>query len=173
MRTLAFVILWPFLIFAIAVSFIAFSDLDFTGWWVILLVISLFLISPFKKTVVGDRPVISPTEQLEVIRQSAVTFALALLAPVFIRYLIETFHTSLAAVIGGLIYGFALVVWGMFIKNNRAIAWGNIVGGALTLLYVYSQLWQLGELARVYAAGFGLVVAVAVSVIKLRKRLIS
>lgn len=173
MEVLAFVIIWPFLIFAVAVSFIAFADLNFANWWILFLVIGLFLVSPFKRAIKGDKLAISTLEQLEVIRQTSITFALALLAPVFIRYLIEAFNTSLVAVIGGLVYGFVLVVWGMFTKNNRVIAWGNIAGGAFALLYVYSQLWQLGELARVYAAGFGLVVAVAISIIKLKNRLTS
>ncbi len=171
---MALVLLWPFLIFILGVTFIALVDLNLGGWWLALIIIGYLVYLPFlresKRRGVSS---MSNTGQLEILRQAVITFALALLAPVFVKYLIESLHTSLPAVIGGLFFGFALVVWGVFIRNNKTISWGNIAGGALTIVYVYSQIWELGELARVYATGFGLAVAVVVSVIKLKDRLLT
>jgi len=41
----------------------------------------------------------------------------------------------------------------------------------LVLIYIYFQLWQLGDLSRIIAAAFGLIVAVIVSIIKLKDKL--
>lgn len=173
MDALIFVLIWPLLVFVLGVAFISLGDLSLGGWWLLILVIGYFILMPFRAAVRKETSSTGNIGQLEVLRQMIITFALALLAPVFIKYLIEALHTSLAAIIGGLIFGFALVVWGVFTRNNKALSWGNIGGGALVIIYVYSQIWQLGELARVYATGFGLAVAVVVSIIKLKSRLIT
>ncbi|MFA6253314.1 MAG: hypothetical protein WCV69_03515 [Patescibacteria group bacterium] len=39
------------------------------------------------------------------------------------------------------------------------------------MLLVYSRLWELSELARIVAAAFGLVVAIVVSIYKLKDKL--
>ena len=71
----------------------------------------------------------------------------------------------------GLIVGFGVLVWGMFLKNNRVLTYANILGGIFVIVYLYFQLWSLGQLAQVIASAFGLVVAVAISIVKFREKL--
>ena len=51
------------------------------------------------------------------------------------------------------------------------LAYANIVGGALTIIYLYFQLWSLGQLAQVVATAFGLVVAIVISIVKFKDKL--
>jgi hypothetical protein len=60
-------------------------------------------------------------------------------------------------------------LWGLFIKNHKVLRYANVVGGGFIVLYVYAQLWQLGELHRIIAAAIGLTAAVVVSIIKLKE----
>jgi hypothetical protein len=172
MELLAILFIWPFLILAFGLVFITFNDLSSGGFWFIILgllfIAGMLVRERNKETQSGP---VSPAQQLATLRRLVITFSIALLIPVFTRYLFETFDKSLFVIIIGLILAFGVTIWGMFIKSNQVLLYSNIIGGALTLVYVYSQLWELGGGARVIAAAFGLIVAVLISVIKLKDKL--
>jgi hypothetical protein len=106
-------------------------------------------------------------------RRGAVAFSIALLLPIFVRFLLAVSgDNNLPVMIIGLIFGFGAIIWGMFIKGNKTLAYANTVGGGLAIIYLYVQLWTLGSLAQVVATAFGLVVAIVVSVVKFREKLV-
>lgn len=174
MELLAVVFIWPFIILATGLVFVAFSDVFFYGfgflWWLPFLLL-FFLVANRKRTSKIEGRELAPEEQLQVLRKILVIFSISLLFPIFTRYLVDAFNGSLEVVIASLVVGFAFLTWGIFVKNNSAIMYSNIIGGAFALFYLYTQLWSLGELPRIIAAAFGLIVAVTISIIKLREKL--
>ena len=174
MDLLALIFIWPFLILAVGLVFIAIGDVSHLGTWG-------FSFWPIWPVVLGALIILWPklkqagkegtAVELALFRTWMLVFSIALLLPIFTRYLVETFSTSLVSIIAALIFGFAVVVGGIFMRTRKVLMYGNIVGGALSILWVYSQLWSLGELPRVIAAGFGLAIAVVVAVIKLKDKL--
>jgi hypothetical protein len=100
-----------------------------------------------------------------------VGFSIALLLPIFIKYLLELTQNNLGSIIIGLILGFGVLVWGMFLKGNKVLTYANVLGGIFIIVYLYFQLWSLGQLAQIIASAFGLVAAVLISVIKFREKL--
>ena len=171
MELLLFVLIWPLLIFAVGVVGVVYFSLKLPVILIIALVLALSLSRKFINKTVEAVPGQPATDQLEAVRGAALVFSIALLWPVFSRFLVEALNGSLAAVIAVLVVGFGLVTWGMFLKSHKSIMYSNIFGGALTIAYAYQQLWELGEGARVAAAAFGLVVAVAVAIVKFRDKL--
>jgi len=173
MYILTLILLWPLIFFTTGLVFVAFLNLfkggfAFSSFLILLIIIHSF----FQEKKLKESPKeLSALEQLESTRRTLLIFSTSLLFPIFIRYLIESFDKSLIVVILGLIIGFTLLVWGMFINHNQVIMYSNIIGGVLAITYLYSQLWALGELARIIATGFGLTVAVAVSIVKLKDKL--
>lgn len=168
MEILGLIIIWPFLILAIGLVGIAFFDSPYyiSGFaFPLLLVVVIYLFSLLRKSR-GPQT----RTQVESLRRALSTISIGFLFPIFVKYLIEGFDTSLLVVIIGLIIGFALTISGLFIKN-KVLRHSNLISGFLTLIYVYFQLWDLGELARVVAAAFGLVVAVVIAIIKLKDKL--
>lgn len=174
MELLLFVFLWPFLVLSVGLVFISLSDLtygvgSFAGFLAILF---LGAVIAMERSWTGEQKNKTYIEQLEDVRHIGIIFSIGLLLPIFTRYFIDALGNSLASILLGLVLGFALALWGIFIKNNKTLTYGNIVGGFLILCYVYTQLWTLGELPRIIAAAFGLAVAVIVAVVKLRDRLV-
>jgi hypothetical protein len=179
MELLLILLAWPLIIFAVGLLFITFGD--FSGgfflwggrgplsifWWVVLVVAAMWF---FRSR--SQRKPVEGTARVEQLQRGLTIASLSLLLPVFVRYLILSTENALPVVLFGLAFGFGLVIWGMFIKQYRTIMYANIAGGALTLIYVYSQLWSLGEGARIVAAGTGLVIAVVVSILKFKNQLI-
>jgi hypothetical protein len=170
MELVALMFLWPFLILAFALIFVAFSDLALGGfgWIFVALVIVLFFLMREKNR---QKTPMSNMQQLETLRQIIITMSISLLIPIFVRYMFDAFDRSLAVILTGLVIGFGLAIWGMFIKSNKVLMYSNVIGGALSIVYVYFQLWELGGGPRVIAAAFGLIVAVVISVIKLKDKL--
>lgn len=175
MELLLAIILWPFVVFAVGLALILLFDVSGPGifgafsafWWVLLLVV---LVVMGRKNKLSGKPQ-TAYEQLETTRQFAIIASIALLLPIFVRYLFKVFDSGLPAAILGLMLGFGVAAWGMFIKGHKAVTYGNIIGGAIIILYVYAQLWNMGDVARIIAAAFGLGAAVVVSVIKLKDKL--
>ena len=168
MDLLLFIFIWPILIFIVALLFIILSGIGSISSLFLIVLISLlgyFLISnsSSKKR--------SSSYQLEQLRKNLILVSIAAFLPIFVRYLVDYFDKNLGVIILGLAIGFGATLFGMFIKNNKVLMYSNIFGGALVLIYVYSQLWQLGELPRIIAAAFGLLVAVVFSVIKLKDKI--
>jgi hypothetical protein len=170
MEFLAILIIWPFLILAFGLVFITFEDVAFGGFWLIFfgLIIIAALMTRERNKLKGQ---VTSYQELQTLRELVLIMSISLLIPIFLRYLFETFEHTLAVTILGLIIGFGLAIWGMFIKSNRVLMYSNIIGGALSIAYVYVQLWELGELARIIAAAFGLIVAITISIIKLKDKL--
>jgi hypothetical protein len=174
MELLAIIFLWPFIILAAGLVFVVFYDVvDSSGaifWWLPFLMFFALLI--MKKSFTEKKTKeMNQDEQVNLLRKMLAVFSISLLFPIFIRYMLSAFNEVLPAFIIGLIIGFGFLVWGIFVKNHKTIMYSNIIGGALTLLYLYSRLWDLGEGARVAAAAFGLVVAVTIAFIKLKDKL--
>ena len=170
MELLGFALVWPLIVLIIGFVFI--SSADVAGW-LILLVFLFFL-----AMIVGVRTAIAPSEagmteaeQLDQVRRASVAFSVALLLPIFVKYMLDASGTTLPAMILALAIGFGVLVWGIFTKGNRVLSYANCIGGAFTIIYLYFQLWTLGQLAQIVATAFGLVVAIAISVIKFRDKL--
>ncbi len=173
MEVLALVFIWPFLVLALGLTFIAFFDgggfFGFLGGWLFwpILIIGLIVWSRARKA--GENK--SVAEQLTVVRKGAITLSISLLLPTFTRYLVQIFEASLPGIVMALVFGFALIVWGMFMQNRHVLMYSNVVGGAFSVFYAYSYLWDLGELPRIIAAGIGLAIAVVIAVMKLKDKL--
>lgn len=171
MEILALVFLWPLLIFAVGLVFISMNDVFPIGLaygWIFIIIL---LFTVFNKKRGSEKPK-SNIEQLEKLRNFLITFSAALLIPLFVRYLTSTFDNSLIIIILSLIFCFCLIVWGMFSQTRKIIMYSNITGGFLALAYLYSKLWELGDLTRIFAAALGLIIAVVISIIKLKDKLI-
>lgn len=170
MGLLALLFVWPFLILAFGLVFVAVDDLSLGNG---LLLFFITLIATFALLVRGRNNTKEPDyiQQLKSLRQIVVIFSISALLPIFIRYLFDSFESSLPIILVGLILGFGLMIWGMFVKSHKVLMYSNIIGGAVSVIYVYAQLWDLGSGARVIAAAFGLVVAVIISSIKLKDKL--
>ena len=165
----AIIIAWPLFILVIGLVFI--SAADISSMFILPMVLVFLFILLGLKGRLGGAAAQTQVEDLDKVRRGAATFSIALLLPIFVKYLLAASDKSLAAMILALIFGFGVVIWGMFIKNNKVLVYANSIGGALVIIYLYFELWSLGQLAQVIAAAFGLVVAVVVSIIKFREKL--
>jgi hypothetical protein len=176
MEILGLVLLWPLLVLVVGLAFISASSVS--NAIIVLPVFVVFLIFVFGlqgKLGTGEVPhgaVTTQTEDLDKARRGVVAFSIALFLPIFVKYLLSVSGGDLTAMILALVFGFAILIWGMFVKDNRVLTYANIIGGAFVIIYLYFQLWSLGQLAQVIATAFGLVVAVAISIIKFREKLI-
>jgi hypothetical protein len=177
MEILMFVLIWPFLILVAGLVFISAGDIlffdsgDFSG----MAIARLILAALFLWLIFGHRKKDNPGtiyEQLEELKRIIITASIAFLFPILMQYVVSGFNSSIGVMIVGLLAAFGAITVGMFIKNNYIIATSSIFGGALALVYLYSQLWQLGDGARIVAAAFGLVMAVGLSIAKLKDRLV-
>jgi hypothetical protein len=170
MEIIGLLLLWPFLLLVLGLVFIAAGDIAVAsfGWLAFFGILGLLILYARE----ANKGLIKTAEeQLSFIRELVMIISIGTLLPIFVKYLSESFPHSLPLIIVELLIGFGFTLWGMFMKNNRVLMYSNILGGALTLIYAYTQLWQLGDLARVVAAGFGLVVAVASAAIKFKDKL--
>jgi hypothetical protein len=171
MELLAVLFVWPFLILAFGLVFIAFEDLSLGGGLLVFFFAMLAVLVILARTRNKSLSAHDNMAQLKELRRMVVITSIAALLPIFLRYLFDAFEHSLSIIIAGLLIGFGFMLWGMFIKHHRVLMYSNLVGGAISIIYVYAQLWELGGLARVIAAAFGLLVAVVVSSIKLKDKL--
>ncbi|HNP75487.1 MAG TPA: hypothetical protein PKL09_03980 [bacterium] len=170
MEIAALILIWPFILLTAGLVFAAFYDVFPSGlglFWLPALVIFILLVRSRNKA--SEDMVLS--KQIFLLKKFLTTFSIAMLFPIFTRYLVGSFDNSLPVIIVGLIIGFALIIWGMFMERNKTIVYSNIIGGAIVLVYIFIKIWELGEGARIIAASFGLLVAVAVSIIKLKDKL--
>ena len=171
MEILLALLVWPFLLVAIFLVGLSFATFDL-GYIVLLIVFFLILLSLFSKRPTTVPPVVvSEGERLARVREIAIVFCISLFLPLFARYLVNGFDNSLWAVVLALAVGFGVLLWGLFLKNNKALVYANIIGGSLTILYCYFEIWSLGQFAKVIATAFGLCIAVAFSIIKLKEKL--
>jgi hypothetical protein len=179
MEILAFVLAVPFLLVIAGLVLIALGDVVFGGSGSMSYLVGPLLVPICVGGVIWMGSVLSrkrkdehsETEQLEALKRGMVLFSAALAFPIFIKYAVNALDKSLAVIIGGLLASFGFIVLGMFLKGNRVVTRSSIFGGAISLVYLYANLWELGEGARVIAAGFGLLVAVGIAVVKLKDRL--
>jgi hypothetical protein len=172
MELLALLFIWPFLILAFGLVFIAFSDLALGGGGMTLFILALILVLVMLARSRNQKgPAHDEITQLKELRRMVVALSIAALLPIFVRYMFDAYEHTLPIIIIGLILGFGIILWGMFEKNHKVLMYSNILGGAMVVVYVYSQLWELGGIARVVAAAVGLVIAVVVSSIKLKEKL--
>ena len=172
MELLGLVFLWPLLFLVLGVVFISTSDA--AGFGLILPALVVFGIFMFGLTgKLGEERghKVDGVGNLDHARRGIISFSIALLLPIFVKYLLAITGSDLPGMILGLILGFGTLVWGMFLKNNRVLSYANILGGLLAIVYLYFQLSTLGQLAQVVAAAFGLVVAVIISIIKFKDKL--
>jgi hypothetical protein len=172
MEALALVIAWPLLVFFIGFLVIAVlgaSTFDALNVFALplIIVIALFLFARSRNKAPGT----SSLMQSRQMQSFVVSLSIGLLVPLFIYELLKSADRNLFAMIIALIVGFGFMVWGMFIKDNAALRRANLIGGALTVVYAYTQIWSLGDAARVVAAAIGLVVAVTIGVIKFKDKL--
>lgn len=170
MDVLAALFIWPFLLVAIFLVGLSFAVLHGSVVLLVIFFIVLYALRPKPATTV-PAPTLTDAERLARMREIAIIFCISLFLPIFARYLIGGLDNSLIAVVGALALGFGVLLWGLFIKDNRILVRANIIGGSLTILYSYFQIWSLGELAKVIATAFGLCVAVVFSIIKLKEKL--
>lgn len=172
MEVLGLVLLWPLLILVIGLVFISAWSVSsgllvFPAFFVFL----IFVLGLKNSLGGGSATTSTPTEDLEKTRRGLVAFSIALFLPIFVKYLLSVSGGDLPAMIIGLIFGFGILSWGMFAKNNKVLMYANVIGGAFIIVYLYFELWSLGQLAQVVATAFGLVVAVVLSIVKFRDKL--
>ncbi len=162
--------MWPLIV--LIVGFVFISSADAAGVMTVLVFLFLLVMVFGVRTVTkpGKGPS-SEKEQLDQVRRSAIAFSIALLLPIFVKYILDASGNTLPAMILALAMGFGALVWGIFIKDNKVMAYANSMGGAFTVIYLYFQLWTLGQLAQIVATAFGLVIAIAISVVKFRDKL--
>jgi hypothetical protein len=172
MELLAFVLLWPLLLLVLSVLFL--SSWDVGGGFLLFPMLIVFIIMTFGlKNCLGNPNGTSEPENLDALRRGIVAFSMGLLLPVWVRYFLVAANDHLAAIVISLAFGFGILMWGMFLKGYKVLTYANIMGGAFTIIYVYFELWNLGQLAQVVGAAFGLVAAVAIAAIKFRDKLVS
>ncbi|MDP3986172.1 MAG: hypothetical protein Q8P77_01950 [Candidatus Veblenbacteria bacterium] len=175
------IFLWPFMVLAAGLVFVVFGDLFDSGGFfpfrlffsfpaLVVFVVALLMIRSRAAKLAQESGQEVSVYQMYMIRRAMLIFSIAILFPTFIRYLVDSMDKNLAVIILALLLAFSFIVWGIFAKSHTTIMYGNIIGGAIALFYLYIQLWDLGEGPRIIAAAFGLAVAVAVSIIKLRER---
>lgn len=170
MELLAVALLWPLLL--LLVGFVFISGWNISGLLILPIVVIFFIFAFGGNVRLGSAPGIGDErQQLDRTRRGMVAFSIALLLPMFVEYLLKVSGNNLPTMILALVFGFGAVIWGMFIRHNKVLAYANITGGALTIVYLYFQLWSLGQLAQIVATAFGLVVAIVISVIKFRDKL--
>lgn len=176
MDIFAIIFLWPFMVLAAGLVFVVFGDIfdleyliSFPG--LILLLVVLLIIRSRAKRIAMETGENSSIYQMYLARRAMLIFSISILFPTFIRYLVDSMDKNLAIIILALFISFGFIIWGVFSKSRTTIMYSNIIGGAIALFYLYIQLWDLSEGARVIAAAFGLIVAVAVSIIKLREKI--
>ncbi|MEY4731460.1 MAG: hypothetical protein RL681_406 [Candidatus Parcubacteria bacterium] len=176
MELLAFVLVWPFLILALGLVGIAAwswsgAFLTLPWLWAFILIILVWIVFLGRARNIGQGK--SSIEQLALVRRGVIAISIAALLPTFARYAVQSLHTSLPGVIFALIFGFWMMLWGMMMRDRRMLMYGNIIGGAFTVLYAYSWLWELGEFSRIFATAFGLAAAVGIAFFKLKDKLTS
>lgn len=169
MELLVIAFTWPLLFLVVGLVFISLTNISGT-FFIFAILFFLFLVFGLRNAISGGVGT-SKAEELEIIRRGMVAFSVALLLPLFVYYLLEVSERTLSGMILCLILGFGVAIWGMFVKNNKVLTYGNVIGGVMVIVYLYSQLWSLGELPRIVASAFGLAVAVIIAVVKLRDRL--
>lgn len=166
MELLALAIAWPILILLIGLVFLAVGNLSlffiYPAAFLFFIVLAAFRDKDYKT----DYP-----SQLEHVRRVIVVFSIAILLPLLMRYIMDLSGNVLPVMIAGLFLGFALVIWGIFIRDHKVFTFANVLGGAFIIVYLYVQLWSFGQLPRIIAAAFGLLMAVVVSVIKLKDKI--
>jgi len=173
-EVLAFVLALPLLVLVLGVIFFSLADIGSFVWWLFLMAVILFVLIRGGREAVRTSGTITDggtVEEIDKFRRIIISFSIMALLPIFVRYLIFATDESLTGIILGLAIGFAVGIWGMFLSSHKALMYSNLVGGGLVIIYAYSQIWELGDAPRIIAAAFGLVVAVAISIIKLRERL--
>ncbi len=171
MELLAVALLWPFLL--LLIGFVFLSGNGISGFLLLpILVVFVVFVFGINSRFGGETDKQDEKQQLDRIRRGAIAFSMALLLPMFVEYLLKVSGNNLPTMILALIFGFGAVIWGMFIKHNKVLTYANIVGGAFTIIYLYFELWSLGQLAQIVATAFGLVVAIVISVVKFKDKLI-
>lgn len=169
MEPLTLVLAWPLLFLVFGVVLIALGEIGFMSFmvWPIIIVLLFIVFGRARKSSGAPNDI----DKLEDTRRWLVVLSIAAFLPLLMRYLLLFSQKSLTVIIAGLLAGFGLTIWAMFIKNNQVVTRANLIGGGITIVYIYFQLWNLGQGARIIAAAVGLIVAVTISIIKLRDRL--
>lgn len=166
------VFLWPFIVLAVGIAFVSVFDI-FHGFFGFSWLVAFFVVWALLKARGGAKslaPEQKNYEQLNQLRRSLVMLSIAMLFPVFVRYLVDAFMGVLPIVILALLLSFGFLIWGLFVKQHKTIMIGNVVGGGISLLYLYFKIWEMGEGTRIVAAGLGLLIAVTLSIVKLREK---
>jgi hypothetical protein len=171
MEVLFLVMLWPLLVLTLGIVFISVNDLS--GMFLLPAAL-VFLVVAFG---MRDRfgltgGVKSEKEELDEVRGGSIAFSIGLLIPIFIKYFLEAFKTSLLSFVICILLGFGVLVWGMFVKNYKIIKYANVIGGIISIVYLYSKLWSMGQLAQIIGSAAGLIIAVLVSVLKFKEKLV-
>lgn len=179
MEILLILFAWPFLLLAAGLVFVGLADTFSSGstsghpfmmtlFMVAVLVASISLFGSQRKS--GQEPPEAAEAKMLKMKGDVYLFSIALLFPMFIRYVVEALGKDLVAVIAGIVISFVSIVMGMGVKRNRVLSHSSIAGGTIAMIYLYSILWSLGEGARIVAAAVGLVLAVTIAAIKFKAK---
>lgn len=174
MQLLALVLVWPALLLVLAVLFVSLGNLNYVlvipAFIVMLILISVF--NDGKDNNLGDQSF--HAGDLEKIRRGVITFSIGIFFPLFVRYFLTSFYPSskVITLVIAMLIAFGVLTWGIFIHQNKALKYANLIGGILAVCYLYAELWNMGQLAQVAGAATGLVAAAAISIIKLKDKLV-
>ncbi len=178
MEMLLFVLAWPLLIFFIGFLVIAFYGAFITAGAAltsqvlglpIVIIILLYVVARSQQKTAKQTPIM----QSQIAQSFVVSLSVGLLVPLFVHELLRASGKNLASMIVALLFGFGLMAWGMFMKDNSTLRRANLIGSVLTIIYCYTQLWQLPvPSAKVIASAIGLVAAITIGIIRFKDKLI-
>lgn len=174
MEALLFVLAWPLIILVVGFLFIAYFSVWGVlsgGWQFLLMPFALAFLIWFMSEMRRKVTAKDLKGQSLAAQSLMVSISAGVLVPLFARELLIAADRALVGMIITLLLGFGLFVWGVFIKGNTTLRRANVIGGFLTVIYSYTQLWELGQGARIIAAAIGLIIAIVIGVARFKDKL--
>jgi len=116
MELLGLIIVFPILLLVLGLVFISLTNLSFF-WFLPALLLFVVLIGSMR----GSANKGGDLEGIDHFRKSIVVFSISLFLPILMKYVLDIFGSVLPVIIFGLLFGFGLVIWGIFIKKSFSL----------------------------------------------------
>ncbi|MST04124.1 MAG: hypothetical protein EXS49_00965 [Candidatus Pacebacteria bacterium] len=174
MGILAFVLVWPLIILCLGIGFISFFDVldfPFSNFFVVLALIVVSIVYLVNRKPEHESENNLNSEESVSFRRFSIILSISIFSPVFLRYLVLAFNQSLAVILFGIVFGYGLFLMGFFKKDNQIIMRASMIGGLISLIYIYFEIWSLVSLYRILAAALGLLIAIVIASVKLKDKL--
>ena len=118
MEALALVFLWPLLALTLGFVFVSAWDINGSSLFPVF-IIFIIMVFVMKEKLGANSNVDADAKGMDETRRGIVAFSIALLLPILVKYFLLAYGTNLASIVIGLIFGFGILVWGMFVKNYK------------------------------------------------------